>query len=111
VDNTIWIANSKENAKRILETANKFFNTQDIEINPQKTELLTIKKRNQNTPHSQPPQNSLKFETYRIEASKPNTPHRYLKIWISDSANHKHTVNLLMLWCETREFRQGFRQL
>src|SRR6266487_1876102 len=44
VDNTIWIANLKNHTEAILDMANRFFKTHDIEINLQKTELLIAKK-------------------------------------------------------------------
>src|SRR6266487_6389707 len=51
VDDTIWIANSKENMEAILDIATNFFTVHDIEINLQKTELLIVKKLTDTTLH------------------------------------------------------------
>ena len=91
VDDTIWIANSKDSTEAILLTANKFFTTHDIEINFQKTELLIVRKSSNLNSHPA----SVRFGDSEITSSKPNTPHRYLGIWITDTNNNKHTVKLI----------------
>jgi len=96
VDDTVWIANSKESATAILHIANRFFSTQDIEINPQKTELLIVKKHTRTQPQTTTTSPiKLPFGNSEITASRPNTPHRYLGVWISDTNDNKHTVKLL----------------
>ena len=37
----------------------------------------------------------IKFGNNDITSSKPNTPHRYLGIWITDTKNNKHMTKLI----------------
>ena len=45
MDNTTWIANSKENFQRILNEAREFYIANNSQINSNKSVLLTINKR------------------------------------------------------------------
>src|SRR6266487_5911663 len=95
VDDTLWIAKSRESMETILAKAHSFFLRNDIQINIQKTEgLLALgKKLNGKFNTIKSP---LNFGEEIVETTNLSKSHRYLGIWISRDNKPKHTTKKLL---------------
>ena len=74
MDDTLWLAKSKEDLIKITEIANSFFAFNDIQVNWSKSELLV------NIPQLQPFEINYDNNTWSINAHSPKDSVRYLGV-------------------------------
>ena len=88
-DNTIWIANSQQNLQKIINRVQEFYELNNIEINPKKSELIAI---NQRKIHNN---RKIVLGTRKIEVlvkEEKETAH-FLGVWIGAKNQEKSTKN------------------
>jgi hypothetical protein len=89
VDDTCWIANSKQGAIQIFNTALSFFRMTDIEINYEKTEILRI------TPDYSYPESFLNINNnIKIRILPLNISARYLGVWLRADGKPDTVINM-----------------
>ena len=90
VDDTTWISKSQEGLEKITNLATSFFLMNDISINANKTEVISV-----NSPNSQAHGNSnFNFGSgIKVPIRPTNWPIRYLGTWISSSRNNASAFN------------------
>src|SRR5438552_769534 len=84
---TIWIAQSQEDLKQILNTATSFYILTNIKINPSKSNLIT------NNPKDNP---IIKFNGEVINNIHKNIVFQFLGCWFTASLNHKPAHNIII---------------
>ena len=90
VDDTCWIAKSEKSAQNILRTANSFFDTVNIEINFDKTEIIRI------SPKNSIPKTKLKLDNdNEINILQPTQSARYLGVWIRADGKADTVINMI----------------
>ena len=89
-DDTVWIANNKEQMEEICKIADSFFKLNDIEINSTKSKLLVIKGR-----LSKSVAKSKEFVSFGksiVEEEEANTAIKYLDVWLSSGMRKKPII-------------------
>jgi exonuclease III/ribonuclease HI len=90
VDDTTWIANSRTGLEKITNLAASFFKMNDIQINPSKTEVISINNKIAENEDAK----WFNFDaTTQVPIRTQNWPIRYLGIWTSADNSNKHTIN------------------
>jgi hypothetical protein len=89
MDDTTWIAPSKDNMELILKIADSFYDLNGIKVNKKKSELLVI---NSPTPI---PSTSIRFgkDGTEVHAKPINTSIRFLGVWINAKGSTRHVKN------------------
>src|SRR5207253_4190605 len=85
MDDTLWIASSKNELEQILELASSFFKMANLKINPLKSILST----NSKNP------SSINFIQQTISLQPKNTPFKFLGCWFLPVTNNPNKSNLL----------------
>lgn len=88
MDDTTWIAHSKENMQLLLEDAREFYKANDSQINSLKSVLIVINSNIQKT--DQKVQAGLNKETVQRLAHKESA--RFLGVWIGDTNSRKDVI-------------------
>ncbi|KAF9976781.1 hypothetical protein BGZ73_007785 [Actinomortierella ambigua] len=91
VDDTTWIADSQDNMQTIVDIALEFFALNSVEVNPKKTELVTI-----NVPTEPAP--TIRFgadDQSPITALPIDTAARTLGVWVSSDGSNKYTEHIM----------------
>ena len=83
MDDTTWVASSRDNMKRILNTAREFYKTNDSQINSNKSALIIINCKSQQLLPVHAGTNE-----EEVKPMENNTFVRFLGIWIG-SKNHR----------------------
>jgi ribonuclease HI len=88
MDDTTWIAPSKENMNEILSIASSFYQLNGIKINPDKSTLMVINssKNNNNDTYAT-------FNNIPIHPTATHTPVRILGVWFNASGSRKHHIS------------------
>jgi hypothetical protein len=88
-DDTTWIAKSLEEMQEIIDKAQEFYELNDIEINPRKSELLVLNSRQSKS------QNRVFMGLKKVEvkAKEEKELARFLGVWISAKDQEKSTKN------------------
>ena len=87
MDDTTWIASSKEAMDKILSIASSFYQLNSIKVNPDKSSLLVL---NPSTPQCE---TFATFNNTSINPASPNTPVRILGVWFNSSGSRKHHIS------------------
>jgi ribonuclease HI len=87
MDDTTWIAPSKEAMDNILSIASSFYKLNSIKVNPDKSSLLTL---NPSTPQNE---TYATFDNIQINPTLPNIPVRILGVWFNSSGSQKHHIS------------------
>ena len=84
MDDTQWLAESKESLEKILEIADNFYNFTDIQVNKLKSELL-VKQHSASNPIDYDSPISLRFgnQTVDIKPTLPQASTRILGVWFN----------------------------
>ena len=87
MDDTTFLAPSKQAMKKTLEIADNFNLMTGIIVNPEKSELIVI--------NSNEDDKSINYghNTYNIKCKDENEPVRYLGVWLSGQRNDKFIIN------------------
>jgi len=88
VDDTNWYAPSKENMEVIVELALDFFQLNAIEINPKKTELITINPSHEDT--------SITVGGTVVQSHSPTAAVRSLGVWFTADGRPRTTATLVV---------------
>jgi hypothetical protein len=90
MDDTTWIARSKEDMENILSEANKFYTANDSQINGKKSVLITI-----NNPKEEPGKINV-GTTQEIVTELDRKEHtHFLGIWLGSKDHSKETIRLV----------------
>jgi ribonuclease HI len=84
MDDTTWIAPSKEAMNKTLSIASSFYKLNSIKVNPDKSSLLIL---NQSTSQNE---TYATFDNIPINPTPPNIPVRILGVWFNSSGSQKH---------------------
>ena len=84
MDDTLWIAQSKNNLKKIIETASSFYNMANIQVNPSKSIFIS----NQTAAN-------ISFLQTNLVSTPPNQPFKFLGCWFT--LNNKHTKQIKLI--------------
>jgi ribonuclease HI len=85
MDDTIWIAKSKLQLEQITQAASTFFQMANIQVNPQKSILIT----------NNPNPSSITFSNYSIEPQLNSIPFKFLGCWFTLQSNHKSIIKII----------------
>ena len=85
MDDTLWIASSKNELEQILELASSFFKMANLKINPLKSILSTNSKN----------LSSINFIQQTISPQSKNTPFKFLGCWFLPSYQQTQQVKLI----------------
>lgn len=88
MDDTIWLADSKEKMETILELVHSFTEMTGIRINTNKMDLLIINPPSKN-------QQSLVYGNQTIVTPRNPKPIRYLGIWLEENGKKKYQLSLI----------------
>ena len=89
MDDTTWLASSQQELQQITETAEEFYKINDIQTNPQKSNLLIINGTDQDR------QTGISLKGELIHGEPPEAPVRILGIWHSAKGNKKYQIDLI----------------
>src|SRR5271170_537265 len=89
MDDTTWIANNKQNLQQIITSAEQFYEINDIQTNPKKSELLII------NGSLQERETGIILKEQLVKGSPPDTPVRILGIWHTSKGNKKFQIELI----------------
>jgi hypothetical protein len=89
MDNTIWIADSRSNLQKILNTAQEFYTINDIQVNSEKSQLLII---NGNTKDKL---GGITIQNQHVQGTDPNIPVRILGVWHTANGTKKYQRELI----------------
>ena len=94
MDDTQWLAESKESLEKILEIADNFYNFADIQVNKLKSELL-VKQHSTLNPIDYDSPISLRFgnQTVNIKPTLPQASTRILGVWFNLNNSRKYVLN------------------
>ena len=93
MDDSLWIAPSKEHLEKILTTANSFYKLNRIKVNPNKSTLIT----NSRTVDDK----TIIFDGHPITSKKQSEPIKYLGAWFCLSPNILPAQKLIL--AETKQ--------
>src|SRR5437868_2296403 len=79
MDDSMWIAHTKEDLSKILNIADSFYHLTNIRVNPTKSVLIT------NTPTQPNTKHNISYLDTTLDALDSNTPFKYLGAWFSTS--------------------------
>jgi exonuclease III/ribonuclease HI len=90
MDDTTWIANSKQSLQKTLDEAREFYKANDSQINSRKSVLITI-----NSSESQEENNHVHagLDGGKVERIKPDEYTRFLGVWIGSKNQKKDTIH------------------
>jgi ribonuclease HI len=88
MDDTMWLASSKEQLELITQTAETFFQMASIQVNPNKSTLIT---NNINNSESQ----QINFLNQAIKAQSSKSAFKFLGCWFTINNKHKLQIKLL----------------
>jgi len=86
IDDTIWIAYTKNELEQIINTASSFFQMANIQVNPLKSILIT------NSPNTTP----INFINQTITPYPKHKPFKFLGCWFTLNYNQKQQTNLIL---------------
>jgi len=79
MDDTMWIAPTKDQLQEIVNTATTFFQLTNIQVNPTKSVLATITKQ---------PNPEISFNNTKIKSINTKTCFRFLGCWYTTGKQH-----------------------
>ena len=88
MDDTTWVASSRDDMERILSDAREFYKANDSQINSSKSVLITINGDNQ-----QPQSVHAGTNEEEVKPTENNTFARFLGIWIGNKNHKTNTKN------------------
>ena len=94
-DDTTWIARSKEELQKIINTANEFYALNDIEINSKKSELLVFNANSKAKEIKEHYIANISMKEDKIYMKKDMNLCRYLGVWISNKDNLNYSLNMI----------------
>ena len=86
IDDTIWIAYTKNELEQIINTASSFFQMANIQVNPLKSILIT------NSPNTIP----INFINQTITSHPKHKLFKFLGCWFTLNHNQKQQTNLIL---------------
>ena len=89
MDDTVWIANNKDNLQNILNITQEFCKLVDININPSKSQVMHI------NPKKCDFRSVVLMNDQDIIPVGKHTPVRYLGVWLTQSGNKSYQKNLI----------------
>src|SRR4051812_14798447 len=89
MDDTVWIANTKEHMQQMTKVAESFFELNLITINTSKSDLIVL-----NSIHDREA-NTIDFVNSTLVPHEPEIAIRYLGIWISEDGKKKVQIEKL----------------
>ncbi|CAJ0906520.1 22466_t:CDS:2 [Entrophospora sp. SA101] len=87
MDDTTWIASSKEKMYKILSIASSFYQLNAIKVNPDKSTLMVINSSGNDN------ETNATFNNISIHSTPTNTPVRILGVWFNTSGSQKHHIS------------------
>ena len=89
MDDTVWIADTKEHMQQITRVAESFFDLNLITVNSSKSDLIVINSTNDRET------NAIDFVQSTLLPHEPEDAIRYLGIWVSEDGKKKEQLNKL----------------
>ena len=94
MDDTIWHCESRENLQEILQDISDLYQINNIQVNPQKSDLLHISK-SKNSQTNNTSNHFLLFKNQQILPRKSDDIIRYLGIFLDGNGSSKPTINII----------------
>jgi len=84
MDDTLWIAQSKDELEQITQIATSFYKMADLQINPTKSIFATNTK-----------PTSITFYNSTLNSIPQNQPFKYLGCWFTLNNKQTHSIKLI----------------
>ena len=94
-DDTTWIARSKEELQKIINTANEFYALNNIEINSKKSELLVFNANSKAKEIKEHHIANIGTKGDKVYTKKVASTYRHLGVWISNKNNLNYSLNVI----------------
>ena len=84
MDDTLWIAQTKENLEKIIHTASSFYKMANIQVNPSKSVFI-----------AKQTEASISFMQTRLTSIPPSQPFKFLGCWFTLNNKHFKQIKLI----------------